>query len=67
MQRKVSAALNAKQSITPNSWDTSSATSMYGMFEGAKSFNGNLSSWDTSNVIYSLHGLDVPWCYIIQW
>ena len=32
-------------------WDTSSATSMWKMFSGAKKFESNLSGWDVSKVI----------------
>ncbi|MCK8462043.1 BspA family leucine-rich repeat surface protein [Mycoplasma capricolum subsp. capricolum] len=32
-------------------WDTSNVTDMFAMFDGAKSFNQDLSKWNTSNVI----------------
>ena len=32
-----------------STWDTSSATTMAGMFDGASAFNGDLSEWDTSS------------------
>tara|TARA_R110000851_G_scaffold141780_1_gene279791 strand:+ start:106 stop:1098 length:993 start_codon:yes stop_codon:yes gene_type:complete len=35
-----------------NSWDTSSVTNMYGMFNSCSSFNGYLDSWDVGNVQY---------------
>jgi len=31
-------------------WDTSSVTSMYGMFQHNSAFNGDISNWDTSSV-----------------
>jgi surface protein len=31
-------------------WDTSSVTTMKRMFQGAKSFNQDLSDWDVSSV-----------------
>eukprot|EP00577_Skeletonema_sp_RCC1716_P011169 CAMPEP_0113427044 /NCGR_PEP_ID=MMETSP0013_2-20120614/31080_1 /TAXON_ID=2843 ORGANISM="Skeletonema costatum, Strain 1716" /NCGR_SAMPLE_ID=MMETSP0013_2 /ASSEMBLY_ACC=CAM_ASM_000158 /LENGTH=503 /DNA_ID=CAMNT_0000315421 /DNA_START=79 /DNA_END=1590 /DNA_ORIENTATION=- /assembly_acc=CAM_ASM_000158 len=31
-------------------WDTSSITSMAGLFSGASEFNGDISAWDTSSV-----------------
>ena len=36
-------------------WQTSSLTNMGGMFSGAESFVGNISTWDVSNV-YSMYG-----------
>ena len=33
-----------------SSWDTSSVTSMYGMFTDAWKFNGDLSKWNTAKV-----------------
>ncbi|OCR18407.1 hypothetical protein BA917_08645 [Helicobacter pullorum] len=31
-------------------WDVSKVENMYGMFEGAESFNADISKWDVSNV-----------------
>ena len=36
-------------------WDVSSVTSMDRMFEGARSFNGDLSKWDVSSVTNMSH------------
>ena len=33
-----------------SNWDTSGITSMETMFEGCTNFNGNITTWDTSNV-----------------
>ena len=34
-----------------SSWDTSAATTMRGMFYGCTNFNGNVTTWDVSNVV----------------
>jgi surface protein len=33
------------------SWNTSQVTTMKGMFQGATSFNGDINSFDVSNVV----------------
>ena len=33
-----------------SSWDTSSVTTMYGMFQGCRIFNYPVGSWNVSNV-----------------
>ncbi len=35
-----------------NSWYTGNITNMAGCWQGTRLFNGNISDWDTSNVIY---------------
>ena len=44
-------------------WDMSSVTNMERMFEGATSFNTNISAWDTSSVTTWVH---VSWCVSVQ-
>jgi surface protein len=34
-----------------SNWDTSGITSMETMFEGCSNFNGNITTWDVSNVV----------------
>ncbi|MBN2714707.1 MAG: BspA family leucine-rich repeat surface protein [Deltaproteobacteria bacterium] len=41
-----------------NSWDMSGITDMSHMFEGATSFDGDLSSWNTANVTDMSHMFD---------
>ena len=42
-----------------SNWDTSGITSMETMFEGCTNFNGNITTWDTSNVTKFNRGTNV--------
>ena len=44
----------AKQAFNHDisTWDTSSVTNMYAMFDNAQLFNSDISKWDTSSVLY---------------
>ena len=41
-------AENFNSNLDLSAWDTSKVRNMYNMFASARTFNGNLSGWDTS-------------------
>ncbi len=50
--RQKAKIVNGKEVVSSLNWNVSKVTNMASMFQGAKSFNQDISSWDISNVVY---------------